>query len=286
MQAWFGKQRQHHSTVSWEHARKGLRPASEPHRLTLIPRLNRIGAGPSEAVQPTIIADIIFLHDRGKYKTLYFSVYFGALAVSSEPLSYDPLIDTLQVGPIISGPMAQYVGSEDFWWLNVALIGFAIVCSIFTPETRFSRPSVALSSSSSNPPPVSLKTANTAGTEIEAKVAGSSETDPEVSSNEQVHANDPFLGRGKPSRQQWKLFQPYERSFLFEFWLPLQMFFYPIIQFSAFVVSFTVSEFLMVNLTEDQAFAAPPYNFSSSKIGFFNFATLVGIIIGLFTARR
>lgn len=44
-------------------------------------RLNGIGAGPAETAQPTIIADVIFLHDRGKYNTLYFTFYFGSLMV-------------------------------------------------------------------------------------------------------------------------------------------------------------------------------------------------------------
>jgi hypothetical protein len=44
-------------------------------------RLNGIGAGPAETAQPTIIADMIFLHDRGKYQTLYFAFYFGSLMV-------------------------------------------------------------------------------------------------------------------------------------------------------------------------------------------------------------
>lgn len=43
--------------------------------------LNGIGAGPAETAQPQVIADIIFLHDRGKYNTLYFAVYFGSLMV-------------------------------------------------------------------------------------------------------------------------------------------------------------------------------------------------------------
>jgi hypothetical protein len=47
--------------------------------------LNGIGAGPAETAQPTIIADVIFLHDRGKYQTLYFAFYFGSLMV------YNPL---------------------------------------------------------------------------------------------------------------------------------------------------------------------------------------------------
>jgi hypothetical protein len=100
-----------------------------------------------------------------------------------------------------------------------------------------------------------------------------------------VHTHqDPWLGRGKPSKAQWKLAQPYEGNFFTELWLPWYLFTYPIVEFSSFVVSWTASSFLTLNLTQSQAFAAPPYNFSSSKIGFFNFAILVGALIGLFTA--
>jgi MFS family permease len=43
--------------------------------------LNGIAAGPGETLQPTIITDVFFLHERGRYNTLYFVFYFGALMV-------------------------------------------------------------------------------------------------------------------------------------------------------------------------------------------------------------
>jgi len=67
--------------------------------------LNGIGAGPGEVgtmisfsnfesesltgyktIQPTVIADVMFLHDRGKYNTLYFAFYFGSLVVRAPSL--------------------------------------------------------------------------------------------------------------------------------------------------------------------------------------------------------
>lgn len=69
-----------------------------------------------------------------------------------------------------------------------------------------------------------------------------------------------------------------------ELWMPWYLSVFPIVEFSAFVVSWTASSFLTLNLTQSQAFAAPPYNFTSTKIGFFNFAILIGAMIGLFTA--
>ena len=43
--------------------------------------LNGIGAGPAETIQPAVIADIFFLHDRGYWNTLYWVVYMGSLMV-------------------------------------------------------------------------------------------------------------------------------------------------------------------------------------------------------------
>lgn len=52
--------------------------------------LNGFGAGPAETSQPEIIADIMFLHERGAYNTLYFTVYFGSLMVRRRP--HPPLV--------------------------------------------------------------------------------------------------------------------------------------------------------------------------------------------------
>jgi hypothetical protein len=57
---------------------------------------------------------------------------------------------------------------------------------------------------------------------------------------------------------------------------------FPIVQFASFVVSWSCSSFLTINLTQTQAFA--PRGFSSLQIGFMNFAILVGAFIGLATA--
>jgi hypothetical protein len=98
---------------------------------------------------------------------------------------------------------------------------------------------------------------------------------------------DPFLGKGTPSKQQWKLYQPNPHPFkaiFLDLWIPWKLFAFPIVEFAAFVVSWSCSSFLTINLTQSQNFAAPPYNFNSQSIGFMNFAILVGALIGLATA--
>ncbi len=98
---------------------------------------------------------------------------------------------------------------------------------------------------------------------------------------------DPYLGKGMPSRRQFNFFQPNAhpfKSILLDLWIPWKLFAFPIVEFASFVVSWSASSFLTINLTQSEAFAAPPYKFSPKTIGFFNFASLTGAIIGLLTA--
>lgn len=98
---------------------------------------------------------------------------------------------------------------------------------------------------------------------------------------------DPHLGKGTPSKQQWKLWQSNPHPFkaiALDLWIPWKLFAFPIVEFAAFVVSWSCSSFLTINLTQSQNFAVPPYNFNSQSIGFMNFAILIGAFIGLATA--
>jgi len=196
--------------------------------------------------------------------------------------------------------MAARYGPVSFWWLNTALLGVVCVaCIFFFPETRYDRPFQAqnsavvsaspLKSSSDekveggNPNHHDVAVKDHASPDELAAVQSSSKTGEEKLEHTHTH-EDPWLGRGSPSKQQWKLWQPYQGNLFMEFLLPWKLLFFPIVEFSAFAVSWCASGFLTLNLTQTQAFAAPPYNFSSQTIGFFNFAILIGAFIGLFTA--
>ncbi|KAJ4168713.1 hypothetical protein NW754_010641 [Fusarium falciforme] len=222
-----------------------------------------IGAGPGETIQPSVIADIFFLHDRGKWNTMYWVLYTGALIVA----------------PIIAGAMADHTGWPSFWWLNAAMTAASLIIIIFGfPETMFSRDETT--EGQSIPPETSSKV---------LEVEHQEKQKPNDDSNEsQFNADgDPCLGKGKPSRQQWKLFQPNAstfRSVLYEVWIPWKLFTFPIVLFASFVVSWSCSFILILNLTQTQVFSAPPYNMSSQNIGFTNFSLFVGALIGLATA--
>lgn len=246
--------------------------------------LNGIGAGPAETIQPAVIADIFFLHDRGKWNTLYWVVYMGSL----------------MVGPIISGSMALHVGWRSFWWFNVGLLGLtSLMVAFMFPETKFHRPHP---SELDKPSPANSDEKFSIG---DFEKAGNNATTTEDTAIEQVTtanstvakdnglvptdtaARDPYLGKGRPKKSQWALFQPNAnpyKSILLDLWTPWKLFAFPIVEFASFVVSWSCSSFLAVNLTQAQAFAAPPYNFSTEIIGFTNFAILIGAFVGLATA--
>jgi MFS family permease len=246
--------------------------------------INGIGAGPAETAQPTIIADIFFLHDRGKWNTLYWVVYMGSL----------------MVGPIVSGPMNDALGWRSFWWLNVGLLGLTSAMVFFMfPETKWNRGTLTDQLRQAS---VTSHTDEKAIKQDGAGHASSNDDNdikPSVTATSDIHGQghdlegvktaerDPFLGKGRPRRGQWMLFQknahPF-KSILMDLWVPWKLFVFPIVQFASFVVSWSCSSFLTLNLTQTQAFAAPPYNFSSQTIGFLNFAILVGALIGLATA--
>jgi MFS family permease len=224
--------------------------------------LNGFGAGPAETIQPSVIADIFFLHDRGKWNTLYWVLYMGSL----------------MIGPIVSGPMAIHVGWRSFWWLNVGLIAVSLVMVVFMfPETKWHR---------LHP---SEMTKTSQGVISDEKVDEKDVVTTAENKLTSVEAadQDPWLGKGGPKKSQWALFQPNAhpwKSILLDVWIPWKLFAFPIVEFAAFVVSWTCSSFLTINLTQSQNFAAPPYSFDSQSIGFMNFAIFVGAMIGLATA--
>ena len=177
------------------------------------------------------------------------------------------LLTTDQVGPIIAGPMASTVGWRNFWWLNVAVLGFTLIITVFGfPETKWHRPHPDQLSSEQNGSSMAKSPVHVENQEkTTEKVGELNEINGTMSSE-----SHRFVGKGKPSKQQFRLFQPTAtplKDLFIAFWTPWKLFAFPIVEFACFGVSWTASSFLTLNLTQSQAFAAPPYNYSSQTIG-------------------
>lgn len=170
--------------------------------------------------------------------------------------------------------MAEHIGWRSFFWLNVGLLGLTLLLQIFFfPETKWHR---------THPNEGTQGQPSTEESETEKPVA--------IAQHENVNAEagdrDPYLHKGTPSKKQFKLWQldgNNIKTVLISFYIPWKLLTFPIVELAAFVVSWSASCFLTLNLTQSQAFARPPYNFNSQSIGFFNFAILIGAFIGLAT---
>lgn len=194
--------------------------------------------------------------------------------------------------------MGEYVGWRNFWWLYTAMNAFIFLACLFGfPETKWHRmhpdelqiKGLVPSNPPSNQRSQEKLEVDTIERETGDEYPGDSNiasTLPHISETA-LPARDPFLGRGKPSKQQFHMFQPNAHPFktiIQDLWIPWKLFAFPIVEFASFVVSFSASSFLTLNLTQAQVFGAPPYNFSSTAIGYTSFAILVGAGIGLATA--
>ena len=170
------------------------------------------------------------------------------------------------VGPIISGPLSLHSSWRNFWWLNVALHGIIFIALLFLfPETKWHRlhPKELLDQERN-----ALSEKVTAGQNLESKDPERSMTGTTqgaaLATQEAVLADlstsktaerDPYLGRGKPNKQQFRLYRanihPF-KSIALDLFIPWKLHLFSIVEFSAFVVSWSASSFLTINLTQSQ----------------------------------
>lgn len=155
--------------------------------------------------------------------------------------------------------------------MNVGLFGLVFVTTVFLfPETKCHRPHLGEADQDGASQSVTITKQGNSGSQIEdvESLDVSPIQLPSLRATETAE-KDPYLGKGTPSKQQFKLFQPKDThaSLLNEILTPWKLMALPIVQFAAFVVSWSASCFLTINLTQAQNFAAPPYNYSSLTIG-------------------
>lgn len=203
----------------------------------------------SETLMVQVIADLFFVHERARWMGLYFKAFFFGLFI----------------GPIISGNMAQRYGWRSFWWLSTALGVFnTLNLLVLYPETRYRR-----------------------GPAVESEPVSPGEKDDKRLEHTEAQIADSVTGRGRPSRLQFKLWQPidpnWRRTLVRDVLSPWLKFFNPIIFWAGCTMFGSANVLLFFNLTQ-QTLAGAPWHFSASAMGYANFAFVVGGLIGLSTA--
>ena len=217
---------------------------------------------------PVLIADVMFLNERGFWMTVYTWSYFGAV----------------MVGPIVSGAISERFGWRSFWWLNVALYAACFAFQLcLHPETYYDRRHLVGATAAPDKRSPSTKSiaseaaaGNSASSQTAAAPAPASKHDQPVS----------CFRRGTPTRAQFTHIQARasRRESWLSVWTPIMLFSFPVVEWTSFAFSWSASCFLITNLTQSQVFHAPPYNMSTSAVGLTNFASLVGGTIGMLAA--
>lgn len=255
--------------------------------------ISGLGAAANESIMPMVVADLLFVHQRGRSMALYFWAYFLGIFI----------------GPIIAGSIAAQVSWRWFFWvcaiLQAASLLFIIVAH---PETKYERnlsparggnksttSSAARASAedrtSSSGSEGSPKKEEVAASDAVAqpKTAATAAVMEDNSSPLSSPATPSSRVVGRPTKAQFSLvprpqFNHGLNAVLRDIVSPLQIFSFPIILWASLTFGFACNCLLALNLTEAQVFAAPPYLFNPAQIGYTNFAFFVGAVLALLTA--
>lgn len=237
-----------------------------------------MGMSIGDSLMPMVIGDIFFLHERGRYVGIYFFALFNSMCL----------------GPLIAGACEQHFGTwRIFYWIISGVSGVSCLAIIFLhPETKYARDSTLITSGGS----MILQKQKMGGLDeladveqIESIPENLTEADDSAGgSSESLSAIDPHLGRGRPSRHQFRLIQAKDKKALSQVsrhvFTPFQLLSFPIVLFGAWMLAGHAWGLLLVNYVQSITLTAPPYEFSSSQVGLSNLALACGGSLGVLTA--
>ncbi|KAH9908492.1 putative MFS transporter [Xylariomycetidae sp. FL2044] len=237
-----------------------------------------LGAAANESIMPMVVADLLFLHQRGSSMALYFWAYFLGLFI----------------GPIISGAIASQISWRWFFWICTILQGVSFIFILVAhPETKYER---------------SPQRTNTRGSETTLDYQTDPNKPPEPPQDpDSPHQEHPIhvttsipttthITTGRPSREQFALV-PRARfvggghgggrllaALVRDVVSPVRILFYPIVLWAAVTMGGAANALLGLNLTQAQVFGAPPYRFTPDQVGLVNLAFVVGAAVALVAA--
>ncbi|KAK3337295.1 major facilitator superfamily domain-containing protein [Cercophora scortea] len=205
------------------------------------------GAGAAETIAPITIADVFFLHERGKVMAFYTSFLSVGVAF----------------GMIISGLITIQHEWRVIYQVASALVGAVLLLAFFSfPETAYIRDLRDVDESSS-PDQIVLEKSHAVTSDVE-------------------RATKAVAPKKKSYLSSLKIFhtQLTHESLLKLILRPLGLIFLPPVLWSALVESVTIGFLVAVTSNVDVAFEAT-YGFASWQVGLCFIAALIGSIIGI-----
>jgi len=170
--------------------------------------------------------------------------------------------------------MSDRYGWRSFWWLCVAIAVFALIFQVlFMPETRWGERHVAIAHD-----PIGQ------GSDVHAD---KEQLDTRLEEAHQGSATNHIVIqlKGSPSKAQFSIWGKLDKSSLGNIGpaliMPFKLFAYPIVVWSSFVFAWAASMLVIINVTQSQAFAGPPWNMSATDVGYTNFGAIVGVALSL-----
>lgn len=225
-------------------------------------------AAPCDSLIEISVTDTFFQHERATYLSfVILCLYFGS-----------------DIGPIISGYIADTIGWRWCFWLQVIMFGLMFIWAFFfMDETCFRR-----SEGDGALEEDILQ-------QIKSRESGYPMSDPEhkkghaVETGEEVVSDNESVDKSIAVRTYWRKRQVIEteygdtRSWLCIFYRPFFMITFPAIIWCGLVYGAQMMWLSLLATTQALIYSGEPYNFSAGSTGLTNFGPLIGSLIGLGT---
>ncbi|KAH6695333.1 major facilitator superfamily domain-containing protein [Plectosphaerella plurivora] len=214
-------------------------------------------SGPVEALIPSTITDIFFLHDRGEKISIYGLSVLGGN----------------ELGPILA-----------FFILSFGIFVNFITIFFFMPETVYygSRPVISLTSEAE----VSSEKKGDESIDADTKVTNADaalDAKSEIGTTEVQIPQKSYLDSIKLwSKDAINPHVSYRKAFL----RPFVLCTYPTVMWASLVYGMSLTWNVVLALTIAQLFAPPPYSFDSGAQGLIFLAPFVGSLIGTYLCGR
>ncbi|KAK4541284.1 hypothetical protein LTR36_008200 [Oleoguttula mirabilis] len=212
---------------------------------------------PIEALCPSTVTDLFFLHERGEKVSLY-----GLSVLSGNEL-----------GPVASAFIIQSLGMKWAFFIVAMFIGASLISMFLTmPETRYSGSRPTLHASQDPGECSSTKSAvyhheklPEAGTQVQ-----------HIEQQETVDRSTylqglKFWSKGEPTV-----------NLLHTFVRPFVLLAYPTVAWSSLIYGLSLSWNVILGATTAQLFAPPPYGFDSSAQGLVFLSPFIGSLVGTY----
>ncbi|KAM5356778.1 hypothetical protein ACJ41O_003424 [Fusarium nematophilum] len=234
----------------------------------------------AEVMVQMTVADVFFVHQRGRLNSVYIWVWKVAA----------PL------GSIFAGLIALSRGWRWVWWGNAIFIGgFAFIVAFLYEETEFCPPSsmagVGATSTEESRPASAILDAK-ARSELEKDTLGRSNTKASGAASERGQPTHLYTVKINPDIPKKTCLQKLSlsteassdqglASFLRHMYQPfILLATIPAVTYTAFVYGILIALNDVMSTTISTYMKSPPYNFNSAQVGLMSMARIIGVTIG------